>query len=108
MRNEIIKYNANINNENNLKDIYGTLNNIDDLIGYLRDLSRQLVPLVDSLVPLSDNLNDVINNLSKKIEKFFNQNPTLKITAIIGIIMIGGYLTTGTMKNILDIKQGLK
>ena len=51
MTDEIINYEL---NNNNLKDLSGTLDDIGQLISYLRDLSRQLVPLVDSLVPLSE------------------------------------------------------
>ena len=110
MRNEIIKYEPNIKNidVNNLNDIYGTLDNVGELIGYLRDLSRQLVPLVDSLVPLSDNLNDVIDNLPKKLERFFNNNPTLTIAGILRILLFVGYLGTGIFRNILEIRNGLK
>ena len=103
MSNGLIKY-----EKSNLNDLSGTFDDIGQLIAYLRDLSRQMVPLVDSLVPLSENLNDTIENFGAKLERFLIDNPFFSISFILGIAMIGGYLSTGIIKNILEIKSGLK
>lgn len=106
MINDIIRYDAGkIMDYLDLSDLSGTLDDIGQLIVYLRDLSRQLVPLVDSLVPLSDNLNDTIENLAKKIEHFLKDNPLLTFGVILSIGMVGGYLLTGIIKNVLEIKR---
>ena len=106
MSREIVKYETyNKHNTSKLNDLDGTFDDIGQLIAYLRDLSRQLVPLVDSLVPLSDNLNDLIENYSIKLEKLLLNNPILTIGGILGIAMVGGYLTTGIIKNILEINK---
>jgi len=76
MKKELIKYGGNeVKYQNNLNDLDGTFDDIGQLIFYLRDLSRELVPLTNSLVPLSNNLNDLIENLPSKLEKFFIHNP---------------------------------
>jgi len=110
INNDLIKYENtnNIPHQPNLTDLSGTFNDIGQLIAYMRDLSRQLVPLVDSLVPLSDNLNDAIENLPEKLENFFNDNPVFAVSGILGIALISGYLGTSIIKNILEIKKGMK
>jgi hypothetical protein len=109
MNNEMIKYEM-INNTDGsgLNDLDGTFDDIGQLIIYLRDLSRQLVPLVDSLVPLSENLNDLIENLPNKLERFFLDNPFFAIGGVLGISMLGGYLGTGIIRNILEINKVIK
>jgi len=106
MSNDLIKYEE--NNNTNLDDLHGTISDIGQLIAYLRDLSRDLNPLVKSLVPLADNLNDLIENSPQKLEKFFVNNPLIAISGILGIAMISGYLGTGIIKNILEIKREIK
>jgi len=106
MRNELIKYGGDgAMYRNNLNDLDGTFDDIGQLISYLRDLSRDLVPLTNSLVPLSENLNDLIENLSSKLEKFFNNNPFFTISGIVGVALLGGYLGTSIIKNIIEIKR---
>jgi hypothetical protein len=99
MNNEIIKFEE--VEQNNLNDLSGTINDIGQLISYMRDLTR-------SLVPLSNNLNDVIENLPNKISKFLDNNPLFAISGVAGIALLVGYLGTGTVKNILEIKQKIK
>ena len=115
---EIIKYDGNnlehsslVHTDrhfNNLQDLSGTLDDIGELIAYLRDLSRQLVPLVDSAVPVMDNLNDVIENLPKKLERFLEDNPAILFAGVFGTLFIGTYIGTGIFRNILEIKKNLK
>ena len=103
MANDIIKYE--IDNKNPLNDLSGTFDDLGQLISYLRDLSRQLVPLVDSIVPLSDTLNDLIANLPNKLEKFLFNNPFFAFT-VSGLGLLGiAYLTTGIIRNILEINE---
>ena len=66
----------------------------------MRDLTR-------TLVPLSNNLNDVIENLPSKIDKFLENNVPLVFAGVLGAALIGGYLGTGIIKNILEIKTQL-
>ena len=106
MRCDLIKYDG--NKQATLDDLSGTLDDIGQLIGYLRDLSRDLVPLTNSLVPLSVNLNDLIEDFPNRLEKFFNANPFFAISGLLGILMVGGYLGTGIIKNILAISRGIK
>jgi hypothetical protein len=96
MNNELIKYE--IGNQNNLNDLAGTFSDIGELIAYMRDLTR-------TLVPLSNNLNDVLENFPDKIKKFFADNSLFAIGGIAGITLLAGYLGTGTVKNILLIKN---
>ena len=99
MTNELIKYDENVaDRRTNLNDLDGTFDDIGQLISYLRDLSRDLVPLTISLVPLSNNLNDLIKNLPSKLEKFFIHNPFFAISGIVGVALLGGYLGTSIMK----------
>jgi len=99
MNNELIKYE--VEPKNNLNDLSGTISDIGQLIAYMRDLTR-------SLVPLSNNLNDVMENLPNKISRFLDNNPLFAISGITGIILLVGYLGTGTVKNILEIRNELK
>jgi len=109
MRNDLIRYDASIDNDiihqPNLDDLSGTINDIGQLIAYLRDLSRDLVPLTNSLVPLADNLNDFIENYPKKLENFFSDNPLIAVGGIAGISLIFGFLGTGIAKNIIEINR---
>jgi hypothetical protein len=95
MSNEIIRY------ENNLNDLSGTFEDIGQLIAYVRDLSK-------TLIPLSDNLNDAIENLPKKVKDFLEDNQPILFFGAFGIFLLGGYLGTGIVKNILAIKQNTK
>ena len=110
--NDIIRYedptDSGIIHQANLNDLAGTFDDMGQLIAYMRDLTRDLNPLVKSLVPLSDNLNDFIENYQKKMESFFDDNPLLLIGGIFGVSIVGGYLTTGIIKNILAIKNAKK
>jgi len=99
MNNEIIKY-ENLS-ENNLNDLSGTFNDIGQLIAYMRDLTR-------SLVPLSDNLNEVLEHFPQKLEKFLANNPLFAISGIAGITLLFGYFGTGIIKNILAINKTIK
>ena len=88
-----------------MQDLNGTFDDVGQLISYLRDLSRDLVPLTNSLVPLSQNLNDLIENLPSRLAKFFNNNPFFAIIGMVGVALLGGYLGTSIIRNILEIKQ---
>ena len=109
MTKELINYGMD-NNSNalGLNDLEGTFDDLGQLIAYLRNLSRQLVPLVDSLVPLSNNLNDLIDNLPYRIEQFLLHNPFFAISGVICISMFSGYILTGIIRNILEIKSVIK
>ena len=110
--NELIRYEEPIDSEiihqPNLNDLNGTFDDMGQLIAYMRDLVRDVNPLVKSLVPLSDNLNDFIENYQKKMETFFEDNPLIAIGGIVSVALVGGYLTTGIIKNILEIKNSKK
>jgi hypothetical protein len=90
-----------------LGDLSGTFDDIGQLISYLRDLSRQLVPLVDSLVPLADNINDAIENFPEKFSRFMSNNPVYLLACLFGSLFIGSYIGTGIYRNILDIQEHL-
>ena len=97
MNNELVKYSM----DNNLNDLNGTINDIGQLISSMRDLTR-------SLVPLSDNLNDIIEDFPDNINKFLVSNQPLLFAGIAGIILLGGFLGTGIIKNIITIKNEIK
>jgi len=93
-----MKYDTNnINKEAQLNDLSGTFDDIGQLISYMRDLSR-------SLVPLSDNLNDLIENFPDKFSKFLDANQPVLLAGLASIVLVVGYFGTGIVKNIKEIK----
>ena len=103
MNNELIKYKIDdaVINRSKLDDLSGTFGDIGQLIAYMRDLTR-------TLVPLSNNLNDFIENLPSKVDNFLDKNKPLLFAGVLGCILVGGYLGTGIVKNILEIKGEIK
>ena len=102
MSNDIIPYNmrTGLINTGQLSDLEGTFDDLGQLISYMRDLSR-------SLVPLSDNINTFITTAPDKLHRFISDNKLLFLSGMAGGALIGGYLLSSIFINILDIRRHL-
>jgi hypothetical protein len=104
MKTDIVPYSSNThlnNSSSGLHDLNGTFDDIGELIAYVRDLTQ-------ALVPLARNVDATITDLPKKISNFLEDNVPLAITGIAGGVLIGGYLASGIVKNIVSINRDVK
>ncbi|MDR0927440.1 MAG: hypothetical protein LBO69_06700 [Ignavibacteria bacterium] len=92
LNNELTTYSPKLN------DLSGTFDDLGQLIAYMRDLTK-------SLVPLSDALTDTIENLPAKVSKFVDNNPGLMLFTGVGAVLIGGALATTIINNCMQIRN---
>ena len=71
------------------------------MINRLNDLSGTF----DDLGKIASNLNKVTDNLNRRIDEIFLFLPEIQPFFVAGGILLGGYLLTGTLKNIVQTKS---